>query len=126
MILTKEGKVVPAGPGVSGSLIVAEGGQITEERARHFGLMPPASEMPKQKPMQAPIIVRGPEGTVHLGGSRGRELKVEPTQPPSAEGGEGTGEQKPWAAAQAAEAANQQSSTTAATDEGGKALGLGE
>lgn len=124
MILTPKGEVVPAAKGVSGTLIVGEGCQITEERARLFGLMPPADEMPKQRPMVAPIVVRGPEGDVHLGGQRGGGLKIQQFESQPAAATESSG--KPWEAAQNAEAANQVSPTSAPTDESGKALGLEE
>lgn len=86
-ILTNEGQVVEAGEGVSGTLIVAAGSEIHENEARKYGLLPPADEMPKQKPMVAPIIVRGPEGTVSLdaGGVKVEETEKAPEQPPPAE-----------------------------------------
>lgn len=39
LIRTKNGKIVPAGPGISGSLVAAEGAEISEELAVELGLM---------------------------------------------------------------------------------------
>lgn len=47
LIRTHEGKVVEAGPGVSGSLVVAAGSQIREDLAIELGLMP-GKGMPRQ------------------------------------------------------------------------------
>jgi len=122
MILTNDGKVVEAGPGISGTLIVGEGCQITEDEARKHGLMPSVQDTPKQKPMVEPIIVRGPEGRVVLD-SKGVSLEEspkppdKPPEPALAQTGDvGT---KPWEAPA-------QSPTTSPIDESGKALNLNE
>lgn len=39
LIKTKEGKIVEAGPGVSGNLVVAQGAEISEDYAVELGLM---------------------------------------------------------------------------------------
>lgn len=106
MILTKEGRVVEAGPGVSGNLIVAEGGQIPEDMARKYGLLPPP-DASKNKPLVAPIIVRGPEGAVSVTPGENSSVALEPNDPAKTTGeGEGTQDQttdaptgevaKPW------------------------------
>lgn len=77
-IFTKEGRTVEAGPGISGTLIVAAGSRISTERARQFGLLPPEEDKPKPKPMVAPVIVHGPEGKVELGGEGGG-VNLEPS-----------------------------------------------
>ncbi len=106
-ILTKDNKVVEAAPGVSGTLIVGEGCQIHEDRARQYGLIPPANEAPKYKPLVEPIIVRGPEGKVSLnpvdktattevsGSKQGSKSGLEVPSEPS----EKTENEKPWESA---------------------------
>lgn len=111
MILTKDGKVVEAGPGVSGNLIVAEGCQIPEDMARKHGLLAPEDEAKNKRTLVAPIIVRGREGAVGIsGGPEGVKLvdvddQQTGTGTQSTGGSEGAGAQtseptgqavKPW------------------------------
>jgi len=124
-IFTSEGKVVEAGPGISGTLIVAAGSRISTERARKYGLMPPEEDKPKSKPMVAPVIVHGPEGKVELGGEGGvnlepaaKEATEAPTSPQTKEPPQVF---KPWQSGQP-----ESSTKPEGTGEGESALTLNE
>lgn len=58
-LLTLDGRVVEAGPGVSGALLVAAGSQITEEKARKYGLLQPFQE--------GALKLGGPNGSLAIG-----------------------------------------------------------
>lgn len=66
-LLDSEGKAVEAGPGIGGTLLVAEGGEMSEDDAIKYGLLaskqrpknqvaPPPTKEEKKSSKVAPII----------------------------------------------------------------------
>lgn len=59
LILTNEGEVVEAAPGLSGTLVVAEGGSLSDEDAKKYGLMLNSSGAFSKPPLpESPIMTK--------------------------------------------------------------------
>lgn len=88
-ILTNSGEVKEAGPGVSGSLIVAEGGQIKEDKAAQYGLLP-GMELAKSRSVAEPTLTQGIDSKSNRGrlrGVSGGSEEPKPETPPWSAGG---------------------------------------